>query len=480
MGVEVPLVAGIDCSTQATKAIVVDADTGEIVAQGRAPHVVTGSGGTRESDPEHWWAALREALAQTRRASVLAAISVAGQQHGLVVLDTDGRPLRPAKLWNDTESAPDAAALVDELGGREWWADRVGLVPVASFTAAKWAWLRRVEPETASATAAVRLPHDFLTERLCGRGATDRGDASGTAWWSTATEDYAPKVLDHPLLRLDRLLLPQVLGPAEPAGIVQTEAAEFLGVPAGIPVGPGTGDNAGAAIGLGLGAGIPVISLGTSGTAFMVSEHRTVDPSGTVAGFADGSGRFLPLAATLNCTLAVDRVAGWLGLDREAVADHTTAVVVPFFDGERTPNLPNAAASITGLRHSTQPEEILLAAYEGAVLGLLDALDVIDRRSSGIAADAPVVLVGGGARGTAWRKVVQRLSGRAVHVPEAEEFVALGAAAQATAVLTGERPDGVAARWNTGSGITLEPVPRDDETRDRITRVRQELAGLNT
>ena len=474
-----PLVAGIDCSTQSTKALIVDVDTGEIVALGRAAHVVRGTGGARESDPEEWWAALRDALAETGRSRHIAAISVAGQQHGMVVLDADGRPLRAAKLWNDTESAPDAAALIDALGGPDWWAEQTGLVLVASFTVTKWAWLRRVEPEIAATTAAIRLPHDFLTERLCGRGASDRGDASGTGWWSAATEDYVEEVLDHPLLRLDRTLLPAVLGPQEVAGVVTGEAAGFIGLPAGIPVGPGTGDNAGAAVGLGLEAGVPVISLGSSGAVFMVSESRVVDPSGTVAGFADATGRFLPLAATLNCTLAVDRVAGWLGLDRDAVAARTGVVVLPYFDGERTPNLPNAAASIVGLRHSTTPGEILVGAYQGAVLSLLDALDVIDRRSSGVSPEAPLVLIGGGARGAAWRNVVQALSGRPVQIPEAEELVALGAAAQAAAVLGGEAPDEVARRWNTRRGTRLGPVPRDDETRNRINRVRALLRGLN-
>jgi xylulokinase len=474
-----PLVAGIDCSTQSTKALIVDAESGEVVALGRAAHEVTGTGGARESDPEGWWTALRDAIGETGRGSDIAAISVAGQQHGMVVLGDDARPLRAAKLWNDTESAPDAAALIDAFGGPGWWAERVGLVPVASFTATKWAWLRRMEPDVASATAALRLPHDFLTERLCGRGASDRGDASGTGWWSTATEAYVDEVLDHPFLVLDRALLPVVLGPKEDAGRVTSAAAGFMGLPAGIPVGPGTGDNAGAAIGLGLEAGVPVVSLGTSGTAFMVSESRIVDPSGTVAGFADATGRFLPLAATLNCTLAVDRVAGWLGLDRDDVADDTDVVVLPFFDGERTPNFPDAAASIVGLRHSTDPPEILLGVYRGAVLSLLDALDVIDRRSSGIAADAPLVLVGGGAKGSTWRQVVQRMSGRAVQIPEAEELVALGAAAQAASLLGDEGPDEVARLWNTRRGTLLAPVPRDDEARDRIRRIRELTAELN-
>jgi xylulokinase len=474
-----PLVAGIDSSTQSTKALVVDVDSGDVVSLGRAPHVVTGAGGARESDPEGWWTALRDALGATGRSGELAAISIAGQQHGMVVLDDDGTPLRAAKLWNDTESAPDAAGLIGALGGPDWWAERVGLVPVASFTATKWAWLRRVEPEVAAATAAIRLPHDFLTERLCGRGASDRGDTSGTGWWSTATEDYLDEILDHPLLRLNRGLLPAVLGPNESAGRVTSDAAEFTGLPAGILVGPGTGDNAGAAVGLGLEAGVPVISLGTSGAAFMVSESRIVDPSGIVAGFADATGRFLPLAATLNCTLAVDKVAAWLRLERDEVADGTEVIVLPYFDGERTPNLPNAAASVVGLRHSTEPGEILLAAYQGAVLGLLDALDVIDQRSSGIAADAPLVLVGGGAQGSTWRDVVRTMSGRAVQIPDAEELVGLGAAAQAAAMLTGENPDEVARRWDTRRGTLLAPVPRDDQTRERINRVRNQLAELN-
>lgn len=474
-----PLVAGIDCSTQSTRALIVEVDSGELISLGRASHVVSGTGGARESDPEGWWEALRDALVDTGRAGELAAISVAGQQHGMVVLDGDGIPLRPAKLWNDTESAPDAQALTDSWGGSEWWAERVGLVPVASFTITKWAWLRRKEPEVASATAAIRLPHDFLTERLCGWGASDRGDASGTGWWSTATEDYLEEVLDHPSLCLDRGLLPVVLGPRESAGSVTSEASEFIGIPEGIPVGPGTGDNAGAAVGLGLEAGMPMISLGTSGTAFMVSESRIVDPSGMVAGFADATGRFLPLAATLNCTLAVDRIAAWLRLGRDEVADRTEVVVLPYFDGERTPNLPNAAASIVGLRHSTEPGEILLGAYQGAVLGLLDALDVIDRRSSGIAPEAPLILIGGGAKGSTWRNVVQRMSGRAVQIPEADELVALGAAAQAASILSGESPDAVARRWNTQRGILLPPVARDDGTRDRIHRVREMTAELN-
>ena len=465
------MVAGVDCSTQATKVLVVDPDDGRVVASGRAPHEVTGTEGARETDPEVWWEALRAALAETRRASEVGAISVAGQQHGLLVTDDAGRPLRPAVLWNDTRSAPDAAELRDALGA-DAWAERVGVVPVPSFTATRWAWLRRTEPEVAAATRAIRLPHDWLTERLCGRAVTDRGDASGTGWWSTRDEDYSGEVLD--LVSLDRALLPEVLGPVEAAG----EARE-LGLHAGALVGPGTGDNMGAALGLGLRPGEAVVSLGTSGTAYAAMTERAVDPSGLIAGFADAAGGFLPLAATLNCTLAVDRVAGWLGLERDAVAERTAVTVLPYLDGERTPNLPRAAGTIAGLRHDTEPGQILLAAYEGAVASLVEALDLLAAVGSGLDPDAPVVLIGGGARGLVWQQTVARLAGRAVVVPDAEELVALGAAAQAAAVLTGEPAGEITRRWDTRRGATVEPPASPDvETLARIRGVREAALGL--
>jgi len=326
----------------------------------------------------------------------------------------------------------------------------------------------------------VRLPHDWLTERLCGRGATDRGDASGTGWWSTRDERYVNEVLSLPGVELDPVLLPHVLGPREPAGELGAAAARELGLPSDVVVGPGTGDNMGAALGLGLTPGEPAISLGTSGTAYAAMSERTVDPSGLIAGFADATGGFLPLSATLNCTVAVDRVASWLGLDREAVADDSGDVVVlPYLDGERTPNLPRAAGTICGLRHDTRPGQILLAAYEGAVASLVEALDSIAELGSGLDPASPLVLVGGGARGRAWRSTVTRLAGRAIQVPDAEELVALGAAAQATACLTDEPPEEVAPRWRTRRGTMVEaPAERDRATLERIRSAREAALSL--
>lgn len=470
--VEGPLVVGVDSSTQSTKALVVDASTGRVVASGQASHTVS-SGAGRESDPRQWWNALCEALSQCGEAAhEAAAVSIGGQQHGLVTLDDRGEPVRPAMLWNDVRSAPQARRLVAELGGPTTWAERAGSVPGASFTVTKWAWLAEHEPEALRATAAVRLPHDYLTERLTGQGTTDRGDASGTGWWASATEAYDEEVLAH--VGLDPTLLPRVVRPGEVAGTVRD--AHDLPFSKGTLVAAGTGDNAAAALGLGLRPGTPVMSLGTSGTVYAVSQRRQADPTGTVAGFADAHGDWLPLACTLNCTQAVDRVAALLNLDREAVERGGGVTLLPYLDGERTPNLPSASGLLHGLRHDTTGGQLLQAAYDGAVHSLLGALDlVLDEDAD---PSAPLLLIGGGARGRAWQETVRRLSGRAVRVPEARELVALGAAAQAAGLLTGEDPASVSRRWETTRGPVLEAMERDEETLTRIAGVLSDAAPL--
>ncbi|RDD90834.1 xylulokinase [Streptomyces parvulus] len=469
---EGPLVVGVDTSTQSTKALVVDAATGRVVASGQAPHTVS-SGAARESDPRQWWEALGEALRQCGDAArEAAAVSIGGQQHGLVTLDAQGEPVRPAMLWNDVRSAPQARRLIEELGGPKSWAERTGSVPSASFTVTKWAWLAEHEPDAARAARAVRLPHDYLTERLTGEGTTDRGDASGTGWWASGTEAYDEDILAR--VGLDPALLPRVVQPGEVAGTVRD--GHGLPFSKGTLVAAGTGDNAAAALGLGLRPGVPVMSLGTSGTVYAVSRRRPADPTGTVAGFADARGDWLPLACTLNCTLAVDRVATLLGLDREAVEPGTEVTLLPFLDGERTPNLPKSSGLLHGLRHDTTAGQLLQSAYDGAVHSLLNALDlVLDADAD---PSAPLLLIGGGARGGAWQETVRRLSGRAVQIPDAKELVALGAAAQAAGLLTGEDAAAVARRWNTAAGPVLDAVARDEATLARITGVLSDAAPL--
>ncbi|GHF74022.1 xylulose kinase [Kitasatospora xanthocidica] len=463
------VVIGVDSSTQSTKALAVDIDTGTVLGEGRAPHTVS-EGAGRESDPEQWWRAFGEAVAGTGWAERAAAVSIGGQQHGLVTLDAAGAPVRPALLWNDVRSAPQAAALRAGIGPAEI-VRRTGSLPTAAFTAPKWAWLRANEPVAADRVAAVRLPHDFLTERLTGEAVTDRGDASGTGWWGP--DGYDKEILDR--IGLDPALLPQVLVPGAPAGVVRPGTA----LREGALVAAGTGDNMAAALGLGLRPGQPVLSLGTSGTVYAVGRKRPVDASGTVAGFADALGGWLPLACTLNCTLAVDRVAALLGRGREEVEQGGTVVVLPYLDGERTPDLPGASGLVHGLRHDTTPGELLQGAYDGAAHALLTALDdVLRAGGEDPAGDEPLLLIGGGARGRAWQRTVLRLSGRAVRIPAAQELVALGAAAQAAALLTGEPAEAVARRWRTADGPVLEPVARDADALERISDTLRRAGAL--
>jgi xylulokinase len=446
-----PLIAGVDSSTSATKVEVRDLDSGEVVGRGSSPHSPT-QPPRSEQDPAAWWAAFASAWEQAGSPTV-SAVSVGGQQHGMVALDASREVIRPAKLWNDTESAPDAASLIERLpGGRQAWADACGLVPVASFTITKLAWLRRNEPEAFERLAHVALPHDWLTFRLTGSLTTDRGDASGTGYWSAASGTYRWDLLA--LVDAERdwaAAVPAVLGPRDVAG-------EWRGA----SVGPGTGDNMAGALGVGLRSGDVAVSIGTSGTVYSVCDSPSADPSGIVAGFADATGRHLPLVCTLNATKATDAVARLLAVGHEefdemvfsAMPGAGGLTLLPYLDGERTPDRPSATGVISGMRSDVTREQLARAAVEGVVCGLLDGLDAL---AAFAPADGRLILVGGGARSRAYRQVLADLSGRAVLVPRAEEQVATGACVQAAAVATGADPNDVADRWKLGEGEVVEP-----------------------
>ena len=422
-------VAGVDSSTQSCKVVIAEAETGEIVRSGQAPH----PDGT-ETDPRAWWSAYETAAHRAGGLGDVAAIGVGGQQHGMICLDAHDEVVRPALLWNDTRSAGAAADLVAELGGPDAWAKAAGSVPVAAFTVAKLRWLADHEPDAAARTASVCLPHDYLTWRLTGNLVTDRGDASGTGYWSPAEDAYRPDLLRLALGR--EPAVPRVLAPAEPAGRT----------PDGTLVSAGTGDNMAAALGLGLRTGDVVVSLGTSGTVFAVAPQPSADPSGAVAGFADATGRFLPLVCTLNAARVLDAAARMLGvghdeLSRMALAAPPGAdglVLVPYIEGERTPNRPDATGSLHGLRPATAtPAHLARAAVEGMLCGLADGLDAM--RAHGVEARR-VLLIGGGAQNPAVAPIAAQVLGAPVVVPRPGEYVAGGAAVQAAWALTGERP----------------------------------------
>ncbi|WP_433205360.1 xylulokinase [Nocardia sp. CA-107356] len=458
-------VAGVDSSTQSCKVVRCDADTGEILEQAHAPH----PDGT-EVPAESWWQALCSAGdGLLDRAD---AVAVAGQQHGLVAVDVDGQPVRDALLWNDLRSADAAEELIAELGGPQVWAEAVGSVPLAAFTVAKLRWLADHEPAHADRTHRVLLPHDYLTWRLRGgptdravEPTTDRGDASGTGYWSPAAGSYRKDLLAQ-AFRGRTPELPRVAGPTEAVGRT----------PAGALVAAGTGDNAGAALGLGIEDGDVVMSLGTSGTVYTRAAAPSADATGAIAGFADATGAFLPLVCTLNAARVLDSTAALLGVDltglealaRQAPPGADGVVLLPYLSGERTPNLPQATGSLHGLRPETlRPSHIARAAFEGMLCNVADALDRL--RAAGIPIHR-VLLIGGASRSSLVAELTAQLIGVTVRVPEPNEYVALGAARQAAWVLGGTAQP---PRWSARTIVEVR-APSDGGAIGRRIRAEYE------
>ena len=447
IGMSDDLVLGIDSSTQSCKAVLLRADDGTSVATGRATH----PDGT-EVDPRAWLRALDAAAADLLpRAAV---VSVGGQQHGLVALDDRGEPVRDALLWNDTRSASSADDLVAEMGGPQACADAVGSVLVASLTASKLRWVRDHEPAVAHRIYRVLLPHDYLTWHLSGRTAapsTDRGDASGTGYWSPREDAWRPDLAAAALGH--EVELPRIAGPAEVVGQVPTS---------GIAIAPGTGDNMAAALGLGARPGDVVVSVGTSGVASMVAREASADASGLVAGFADATGMFLPLVCTLNASRVLDTTARLLGVDHERLSELALAgeagarglTLLPYLDGERTPNRPGASGTLHGMTSRTTPNDLARAAVEGLLCSLADAVDHLVAATGTPA--RRVLLVGGAARSEAVRALAPAVLALPVVVPAPDEYVARGAARQAAWALSGsaEPPD-----WPLPDERTYEAEP---------------------
>ncbi|MET4060200.1 xylulokinase [Arthrobacter sp. UYP6] len=455
-----PLVAGVDSSTQSCKIVIRDADTGAVLRRGTARHAP----GT-EVDPESWWTALQTAVADAGGIEDVSALAVSGQQHGMVCLDADGAVVRPALLWNDTRSATAARAMIDDAGatsgtdGAAYWARATGTVPVASITAAKLRWLAENEPENAARTAAVCLPHDWLSWRLAGYGpgsgaaglaalCTDRSDASGTGYWSPATGEYLPAVLEQTLGHVP--VLPRVLEPLETG----------LRTPAGQLIAAGSGDNAGAALGVGAEVGDVVVSVGTSGTVFAVSAAPTSDATGVVAGFADATGHYLPLVCTLNGSRVLDATAALLSVDLPALTELALTAgdgagglsMVPYFEGERTPNLPDATGSLHGMTlQNYTPANLARAAVEAIACSLADGLAALTAVGPEV---NRVILVGGAARSAALQHAVSAVFGLPVTVPEPDEYVANGAARQAAGALSGSWP-----QWTQAGTSSVEASP---------------------
>jgi len=443
------LIAGVDSSTQSVKIVIRAAETGELVREGRAPH----PDGT-EVDPIYWKNALDVAIAQAGGLDDVAAISIGGQQHGMVALDESGEVIRPALLWNDTRSASQAESLNSEMGGNQAIADAVGSVLVASFTASKVRWMAESEKENADRVHSIALPHDWLSWQLQGgkefsKLFTDRSDASGTGYFDPKSSTYRRDIVAKALLSDREVFLPTIIAPSTFGGTTTS----------GIPIAPGAGDNAGAALGVQAEPGDVVISLGTSGTAFAVSTTSTHDSSGAVAGFADASGRFLPLVCTLNAARIFDAATTILGKTHDevgALALSSTPgahglTLLPYFEGERTPNRPNATGVFSGMNiANSNPADIARAMIEGMLSGLADAVAALEDLGVDI---KRVLIIGGAAKNPAVGQIASALFGRPVLIPPAGEYVADGAAKQAAWALLGGATPPV---WDLGKATHIE------------------------
>ena len=443
------LIAGVDSSTQSVKIVIRAADTGELVREGRAPHP-----DVTEVDPIHWKNALDNAIAQAGGLADVSAISVGGQQHGMVALDESGEVIRPALLWNDTRSASQAETLNSEMGGNQAMADAVGSVLVASFTASKVRWMAENEKKNANRVHSIALPHDWLSWQLQGgkdfsKLFTDRSDASGTGYFDPKSSTYRRDILAKALLSDREIHLPTIIAPSTFGGTTS----------AGIPIAAGAGDNAAAALGVQAEPGDVVISLGTSGTAFAVSTTSTHDSSGAVAGFADASGRFLPLVCTLNAARIFDAATTILGKTHDEVGVLALSSVpgahgltlLPYFEGERTPNRPTATGVFSGMNiANSNPADIARAMIEGMLSGLADAVAALEDLGVDI---KRVLIIGGAAKNPAVGQIASALFGRPVLIPPAGEYVADGAAKQAAWALLGGVTPPV---WDLGKATHIE------------------------
>lgn len=490
---------GIDCGTQGTKALLID-EAGTAHGRGYAKHaLVERASGAREQDPAWWVEALTQAVqaalaaAGPAAAAQVQALGVSGQQHGLVVLDEAQEVIRPAKLWNDTETAPQNAALIEQMGGKDAFFKRFGVVPLTGYTVSKLLWIKQNEPESFSRIRHILLPHEYLNFWMTGKIRAEYGDASGTAFFDGRSRTWAPEILAAIDGGTGQLLaaLPALQGPEDLVGTLRPEAAKALGLPVDCVVSTGGGDNMMGAIGTGnVREGVVTLSLGTSSTVYSYSDTPAHDPTGNVAPFCSSSGGWLPLVCTMNATNVVTGTVQLLGRTVEAIDPALEAtppgadglVFLPFLNGERTPDLPTARGSLHGISaNNFTPDHMIRAAVEGVSFGVLNGLQLV---LEGKPAES-IRVIGGGARSRAWRQLLADATGAVIEVPREEESGCLGAAMQAIVAFAAAKGQqrsfaSVAdAMVKLDEAATCHPrAPMRDRYREAQARYNQQLAEM--
>lgn len=436
---------GLDCGTQGTKAIVVDSQQKKVIAVGYAAHeIIENSEGRREQQPQWWTAALVSAFHEAIKLAkiephLIKGIGVSGQQHGLVMLDENDQPLYNAKLWCDTETVAENAEFIQLLGGNEQAFAQLGIMPQTGYTASKIVWFRKYYPEQYQRIAKIMLPHDYLNYWLTGHFCMEYGDASGTGYFDVANRQWD---LDAFRLLAPELDPQKVLAPLVSAeqkiGTIRPEIAKLLGLSPQVIVSTGGGDNMMGAIGTGnIKQGIATMSLGTSGTLYAYTDTPLSDLPMEIANFCSSTGGWLPLVCVMNMTSANKNVMDLLQIDvkkfnefiQQSSIGAEGITILPFFNGERVPPLPQAKASILGLDAANFTQANLCRAMmEAASFTLRYGLDLF--RQSGLST-SQIRLIGGGAKSAVWRQMIADIMNTEVVCLKEEEAAALGGAIQA-------------------------------------------------
>ncbi len=438
------LYLGIDSGTQSTKAIVLDLETGAVLAHASQAYDLIGGlpAGHLEQHPEDWFAATKATVASClgqigERRREVRGIGVSGQQHGLVVLDENDAVIRPAKLWCDTSTTEQCAQFEAAFGGKAGLIAKSGNAMLAGYTVPKLLWLKQHEPDHFRRVRAILLPHDYLNFRLTGVKRMEYGDASGTGILDVRTRQWDRDLTAFVDSAVDAML-PELGSSNAVHGVLLPELAAEWGLSSDVIASAGGGDNMMGAIGTGnLGGGVVTASFGTSGTLYACSETPIVDPQGEVAAFCDSTDRWLPLVCTMNVTVVTEQVRSWFGWDLAELERQVASVpagadgvaFLPYLNGERTPNLPQGTGVLHGLGSTAaSPAHLARAAMEGATLGLGYGL----RRFAELGLNpSEIRLTGGGSKSAVWRQISADVFGVPVVALATAEGAGLGGAIQA-------------------------------------------------
>jgi xylulokinase len=451
------LVVGVDSSTQSCKVEIREQEKGLLISTGVSRHEPTFPPKS-EQDPNQWWQAFVLAFQNATAddsvdKNLIEAIAVTAQCHGMVTLDDEFNIVRPAKLWNDTQSAPQSNYLVEKYG-QDYWINQIGSLIGPSFTLTKILWLKENEPENFKKVKKICLPHDFLTARLSNRLVTDRAGATCTGYYSVKDSRWTYEILDT----IDSTknwseTLPEILGPETIASKISENVAKELGIRSSVVVGPGTGDQMASCMGLGTREGDFVFSIGTSAVIFTVSNKPVYDLTGIVNGMADSSGKYMPVMVGLNGTKITDWAAkimdcsleelGELALSAEL--DENSAVMAAFFDGERTPNLPYATGVIAGLNSMTDRKKFARCIFDGVLLPLIKNYNFLKNLVQ--KSDGRIIFTGGASRSKAYQQILADLLQEEIYIVDVEESSARGACVQATAIARGTTASQIIEQW---------------------------------